>query len=389
MHYYMMGDKMNKHNLCNKIFLVLLLLIACGILFKLTANSNQYNYADNRTAIKFTIPSINKLLSGKYQENVETAIADQMPKYYLFKTTYLKIANYIDIITIKLLKLDKKDKYIKIGNINIYKGYLLYDTTTDEKLISTTEEDIIEINKLNNNTKANVYVYFIDSDSNFNFETNYKVDATKYLKSKLNIGDENIANYNISSFNDYKDYFYKTDHHWNHHGSYNGYKEIATMMHFDNIIKPIDEICYDKPSYGTKTKRLVGIKTYYDQACIYTFNFPKFEIYADGKLIDEYGTPTDEISDLEDITYGNIYGADYKEMVIINKEVNNNKKLLIYANSYSNAIDKLLASEYQYTYVIDGRYYKNKRMIDYVNEKGIEDVVILANCMLFGDEITW
>ena len=60
-----------------------------------------------------------------------------------------------------------------------------------------------------------------------------------------------------------------------------------------------------------------------------------------------------------------------------------------FANSYSNAINKLLAASYKETYVIDGRYYKEKNMIDYINDKKIDDVLILGNNMLFSDEISW
>jgi hypothetical protein len=92
---------------------------------------------------------------------------------------------------------------------------------------------------------------------------------------------------------------------------------------------------------------------------------------------------------MSSISYASIYGSDYKEIIFKNLDNKNGKKLLVYANSFSNAINKLLASSYFETYVIDGRYYENFDIIDYINENEIDDVLILANCMLFWDDIDW
>ncbi len=381
---------MNKKCLDKKIFLSILVFLSLVIIAKLSLNSNEYNYVDNRMSYRFFMPTFKNILSGEYQEKTEDIIADQMPKYNYFKTLYLKITTYINIGTIKLLKLDKKDKYIKLKSINIYKDYLLYNTITDEHFINTANDDIDEINKIVTNTKANIFLYFIETDSNNNFETNYKVKAVDYLKKNLKIKETNISSLNISSFDNYKNYFYKTDHHWNYLGSYEGYKEIAQLMNFDTILKPEDRVCFENiQSYGSKIKRIADIKMFGETICMYNFNYPDFDIYISNEKKDNYGRTVEELKKINEISYGNIYDADYDEIVFINKESSNNKKLLVYANSYSNAINKLLASNYKETYIIDGRYYKEKTMIEYINDKQIDDVLILGNCMLFGDKKNW
>ena len=59
------------------------------------------------------------------------------------------------------------------------------------------------------------------------------------------------------------------------------------------------------------------------------------------------------------------------------------------SGTISDAINKLLAANYQNTYIIDGRYYKDKTMIEYINDNNIDDVLILSNAMLFWDDIEW
>ena len=75
--------------------------------------------------------------------------------------------------------------------------------------------------------------------------------------------------------------------------------------------------------------------------------------------------------------------------MFINKNINSDRNLLIYSNSFSNAVNKLLASHYKTTYVIDGRHYKKVNLVDYIKENNIDDVLIIGNSMLFWDDIDW
>jgi len=275
---------MNKKNLDKKIFLISLLVISLIIIFKLSLNSNKYNYVDNRMSYRFKMPTLSKVLSGEFQDEFEDTIVDQMPKYNYFKLLYLKITNYINIGTIKLLKLDKLNRYVKLGSIILYNDYLLYGTITDYDFMNIANDDINEINNIVTNTKANVFLYFIETDSNINFETKYKVKGIDYLKNNIKIEENNIASYNISSFDDYKDYFYRTDHHWNYLGSYRGYKDITKLMKFQNILEPRDKICFsDVPSYGSKSKNIAGIKIFSDTMCMFNYDYPNFDIYVSNK----------------------------------------------------------------------------------------------------------
>lgn len=373
-----------------KLFLIFFLLFFGCILVKLVANSNEYNLVDNRRSYKFEKPSFKTIISGEFQSNVENAISDQMPKYNWFKLAYSKVSNFLNLETIYFFKFDKIPKYIKIGTVNLYKGYLLYNTTTNDGFINTSKNDIQEINNIIKNVDANVYLYFVNTDSNINFETNYKVDSISYLKKALLINKNNISSYDIQNFDDYKGYFYKTDHHWNYKGSYKGYLEIANLMKFDNVLKYNDKICFDKAiSSGSKTKSIGDNRYFRDRMCIYTFDFPNFEIIANNVIIDSYGNTVEELNKKTELSYGALYGGDFAELIFKNLDSTNNKKLLIYANSYSNAINKLLASNYSETYVIDGRHFKDFDMIEYVKKNNVDDILILANCMLFWDDIKW
>lgn len=381
---------MKSGNLANKIFIIILILFSSVVMFKLIKNSNKQNVVDNRLSYRFVRPTINTILSGEYQESVEDAAADQMPKYNYFKLAYVKLSSYINIRTAYLFKLNELNRYIKLGTINLYKDYLLYNRTSQKELEESAHDDIIAINNIEKYTNANVYLYFIETDSNYDFTNNSKTDISNYLNTNLRLKKTNIGIFDIATFDNYTKYFYRTDHHWNYQGVDKGYREIANLMELSNVLIKEDKICFDDAkSDGSKDKTIGSINMFQDRMCKYIYDLPDFEIYASGKKILNYGSTNEALQKSKKISYGEMYGWDEPEIIFINKELQNNKKLLIYSNSFSNAINQLLASHYEETYVIDGRHYGNKTMIEYINENKIDDVLILVNNILFMDDKSW
>ena len=174
-----------------------------------------------------------------------------------------------------------------------------------------------------------MYFYFLETDSNYNFFTNEKDDSFNYIKENLDKKIKITSN-NLSSFEEYKKDFYKTDHHWNNEGSYNGYLEIAKMMNFKKTIEVKNEVCFNNnPSVGSKARSVGAIKYIEDIMCVYEYEMPDFDIFSNGKLVDEYGTKIDELMNTEEITYTSIYGGDPAEIIFVNKAEHNKKNLLV------------------------------------------------------------
>lgn len=219
------------------IFFLLILIVYFGLNgIKIIKNSNIYNILENRYAYRIEKPNIKSLLNQKYQNNLENAIGDQIIKYNYFKVLYSRISNFVNLNTIFKFKLNENNNYFNLKSINLYKDSLVYNYQTKNKFISNAEDDIKEINNIKSNVDANVYLYFVKTDSNFNFKKNKSQNIEQYLQEKLNLNENNINFFNIHDYNEYKKYFYKIDHHWNDEGSYKGYVDIAMMMHFNNII---------------------------------------------------------------------------------------------------------------------------------------------------------
>lgn len=369
---------------------LIVLIIFFGINgLKILINSNVHNEAENRTSYKIEKPSFDKIISREYQDDLEIAIGDQMLKYNYFKKFYSRLSGFANLKTISLFKMNANKKYINLKNIQLIGNSLVYGFQDYDGFVSTAKNDVEQINKIIENTKANIYLYFVKTDTNFNFEKNEPINPEEYLKENLKLNNERIKTLNFNSYEEYKEYFYSIDHHWNHIGSYKGYLEMADMMNLDNKLEPEEEVCFNNAkSQGSKISKIGNYNFFKEVFCKYEFKLPEYEIYIDKKL-SQYGTATEELKQMSDISYANIYGGDYGEILFINKNINSDRNLLIYSNSFSNAVNKLLASHYKTTYVIDGRHYKQVNLVDYIKENNIDDVLIIGNSMLFWDDIDW
>lgn len=81
--------------------------------------------------------------------------------------------------------------------------------------------------------------------------------------------------------------------------------------------------------------------------------------------------------------YAFAYGNDYGE-VVFDFHQPEKPNLLILSNSYSNAINELIAQYFNKTYVVDLRHYERQlktefRYSDYVKKNGVEKTLIIAD----------
>ena len=241
-----------------------------------------------------------------------------------------------------------------------------------------------------NHPELNFYVYYIERDSDQNYASGYRNGIYEYLSANFDLPEGHIARQQISSFEEYKNYNMKSDHHWSYKGSYAGYCDIISMLKpYDNPLEPIDElkVGYTKGSF-TKNEKTANFK---DDFYAYEFDFPQMEVSVGGKpstLGDEakYIAAAREGKDNQYLLYGGFYGGDMGEVVLHNPS--GSGSLLMFGNSYDNAVIKLLASHYEYTYSIDLRYYKNVTgknfsFEDYVSNHQIDDVLAMGNAYYY------
>lgn len=382
------GDSMKKETLEDLFFLVLFIFFWLISGFFFIRNRTVDNLVANRKSYRFEPFQINDFIEKTYQDHMEEAIRDQMPKYQYFQLIYPKIKNYINYQTSSFF-LDSSNQYVQLGDIYEYQDYLLYEPIKEEDLTTVYQKNLDKIHTIIDNTSAQVYVYYINGDTNIHFANKTFVNVDQYMESSF-LPKGHYSSLKISSFEDYKKYYYQLDHHLNHRGSQKMYEDLVSLLSLENPLSIENEICFkDKKVYGSKAKVLALNSMLKETICVFSYPYPNYTIEANQVPIEEYGSSISSLKEKKELSYATIYGADYGELIFTNPQANNHKKLLVFSNSYSNSINQLLANHYEKTYVIDGRYNNQFDFIKYVEEQNIDDVLILASKMLFFDQVHW
>ena len=378
--------KEKKIKFINKLFLFIFCFATCIFVINIIMNKNDNNFYENRKAYQAPIFNFKSFNNKDYQNNLELFFSDQIP----FSTEMKKSYNFIHNMVINgnaksLLNNKSVDRYIDLGPMSIYgkEKYLLYSHLPLKIKQEGLDKRIKNINEVINKSDAQVYLYYVEKDNDMNFETNKKEDYYNYLKDRINTN--NIYKFAINSFDEYKEYFYKTDHHWNNRGSYKAYQELVNILTDDKPIKYEKEILLSNISSGTKA-RYIGAKNFYkENFYVYTFNLPKYDIYINKEKQEDYGNLNYYINNLNKcIRYRDIYGHDEAEVIIDNQSPNKENILLV-GDSYDNALLKLLASHFNKLYAIDLRHYEQEygekfNYYKYLKDNSI-DKVLLIGCI--------
>lgn len=380
----------NKKRFLNIIFICIIFLLLLAGLLKAYFFCKETNYYENRSAYQFPSISLSNFFSGDYQDNLELALSDQIPFAQSIKKIYNLSTNCLNKTIINtFFKNIYKDKYFCLGKyINIFEDgkYLIYGPR-----YLVYEKEGMDLRIENINTLIEKYpnlsfsIYYIEKDTDIYFESNSKSGFSDYLINNIEKKDNlKFSTFEINSYSEYKNYFYKTDHHWNYQGSYKGYCDILDMFSIDNPLPIIETVKLQSKMSGSKAGICGYGILYSEDFSAYKFNLPEHDTYINGEE-SSYGSEEILINNSSEkyISYGTFYGWDNGEVIF---DYHNDSKgnLLIMGDSFDNAIIEMLASHFNQTYTIDLRAYEmdigNKfNFNQYVNEHNITNVLLIGN----------
>lgn len=386
----------------DKILIFLFMLIILGLPFIILIRPQKdFSSLENQNLVKVTDLKNNNILNNELQDNLENVLADQM----ILGQTMMEYYNFFKNITgVKVLERfyenKEKNTLIPLGiseGSTVYRlnkcNYLVYEPLLFKNYKEKLDLHIENINEISSKLNIPTNVFYINKDVDIN---DYNA-VDDYMKNNLN---ENITYDNFYDIDDndnyydeYKNYFYKTDHHWNYKGSYKGYKIISRMLG-NNVLKYQKENCFDEVRFvGSKGKK-VGDFLNYDEFCTYSFNLLEHKVYIN-KELSNYGDKESyfnkqQTKELGANHYAIYYGKDYGEIIY---DFDNKKdNLLIFSNSYSNPINELIASSYNKTYIIDLRAYEkdlNEEFIlnEYIKDKNISEILFIGDINFYTSDI--
>lgn len=381
----------NKKIKISNLFLVIIVaLIFIGGFLKTVIFSEDINDYENRTAYKYTKPTIKNITNKEFQDNIELTLSDQIPLSTTMKLKYNSINSFVNYNVMKALtKNNCKDRYITMmPGLTTYDcdNTLVYFPSDLESRKVPVDSRINNINKVIERDLATVYVYYIETDSDIDFTTNEKTGVSDYLIENLNTTHTHV--YKINNFEEFSQNFYKTDHHWKLTGSYKGYLELAALLNVKTPLEKGEKKCVETPFVGSKAYSAGAGDVYNEEFCIYEFDIPKHSITINGKKEKMYAAR--KASEIGWVAYGNGYGYDYAEIIFDYKQPKKENILLI-GESYDNAILELIGSHYNKTYSIDLRHYEREfgekfNYSEYVKEHDIDKVVFIGSMFYYSDE---
>jgi hypothetical protein len=229
----------------------------------------------------------------------------------------------------------------------------------------------------------NKYIYIATTDGIVDFDNPSKTQD--YINNySAYYPDFKISNLKIDSYLDYKKYFFKNDHHWNYEGSYQGYKDIISLIlgEKEKVLKPIEKVTFNYDTLGSKKRSAYPFPSE-EKFTAYRFEYPKHKSFVDGYQV-EYGYQEGYFEDSElrngsgDLYYGYFYGPDVS---VVEYDFSNKKKgnLMMIGYSDTNAINTLVASHFNKTWIIDTRFCSLATFNKIVSENKIDYLLLVPN----------
>ena len=200
--------------------------------------------------------------------------------------------------------------------------------------------------------KGDVYITVLDEVNISRIEYYF----AEFL-SLLELPEENMDAFSVDSFEQYRENFFATDHHWKNTGSYRGYREVLKLLGCDETpLQPRSERVLSDRFYGSYARG--DLSCYNDKFKVYEFDFPAMECRVDGYESENYGNQEYYLAGNMPVeAYGKFYGLDNGE-VFYSTNRPERENLLIIGDSYDNAIIRLLATHFNNTYSVDPRTYE-------------------------------
>ena len=374
-----MKGRVLKQNRANLLFVAALAAVLAlgGLgawLFPRTVNTYE-----NRRAVQLPDFSPAAYGSGEFQDGLESALADQLPKASALKKLFHLGTRGYTYGLLSPLSAAHPETYFQFFGLNLVNGdRLAYDPLDPSEVLPRLDPRIALIRAaMAQNPGTEFFLYYIEKDTDLNFETGGRLGAWEYLSDRLELPSAKFAVDTPAEF--FRD-FYKTDHHWNASGSYRAYGELLELLGCtDAPLEPAETVTPEGVLHGSKAAAC-GADQLGETVSVNRFDFPAMTVTLDGQPAADYGNQGGPLS------YSAIYGGDNGEVILDAGASGPN--LLILGESYDNAVLKLLACHFGRVCAVDLRYYtaltgQDFSLSGYIRDHDIDRVVFMGNIDCF------
>ena len=179
------------------------------------------------------------------------------------------------------------------------------------------------------------------------------------------------------------DFYYKTDHHWNSFGAYEGYKQLVSEMGLQPL--PKDAFTFRLAStnfLGTLYSKAVDFTQQPDEIYLPQLKTPQNIVQSvggeerEGLYWEEYLQKKDQ--------YSTFLGGNHSVKKKKNLDQTNGKKILLLKDSYANSLVPFLCTHFSEIHIIDLRYY-SQNVYEYIQENDITSAAAVYSIKQLSD----
>lgn len=335
----------------------------------------ERSYLEGRPYTRLPSPSVDSFLSGDFQDDLESYTADALP---LRETLLLGKAS-LQRLSISemaaLLGYDAYHTFFGSGYLHETEGnrLLAAPARQSKKVLNGLAASVDSINDFVASNPGYTYYFAMPYRSDvlgigpLAGLVSEPVDA-EFLQSRIfSRLSPDITQIDLmpSSYEEFKEDYFKTDHHWNIKGAYKAYCKINEAMGNASSTLPCGELLTFPTAqfYGSEARSGLDTSIGPDMIQDYEFAVPNHEAWIYGELMpNDFAASTQAYIDgfQPDNPFVNLYAdywhADYGQIVFVNQDNKTSKNLLIVADSFSNPMERMFLSSYSRVYVYDPRY---------------------------------
>lgn len=382
--------KLLKYNI---VIIFLLIIFAVPILSAF--NNKTISNIENRTLAAKPELTKERLLNGNYFSGWEEYMSDHIISRDEMIKSYT-------LLNMKIL--GKK----KINNIIIGKENTLLPYYTDELVenlnnyLNNLPIMIQNLKNLKEHIKDNggefIFVGLPGQSSYFsNRYQNYFQNMDDYFNQNekemfQGLEKEKIKYINMNNvFNQESDdkYYLKTDHHFSYLGAYKTYVEIISKVK-EEINQKISEpmelsqwniTTLEEPVLGSRNRQIYFLQDTDEKISI---AYPKEAVEYEKKVNGVVDNQLYYINEGERPSYGVYMGGDHAE-VIIDTNRGDLPNLLIFGDSFTNALEPLLFYHFNQTRILDLRHYKEMDLYEYIDKHKPDVVIMVRDDLNYGN----
>lgn len=347
------------------------------------------NFFENRPAEALPAFSAKAALSGEFQDALDTALHDQIPAAQLLEENWQTARSAMTLGAVLRQTAARPNAYFAFNDLLLFGGDIVYKPIDAAHKMGELTAMAANLNGLfTAYPKLSYYVFYIEKDTDIDFETGASMGIGDAMLSLLWLPQERLACDPVTDYADFRARFFRTDHHWNRVGSYDGYLRLLELMGKTDPIQPEGTETLTPSFSGSKAIQSGAREQFTEPFEVYRYSFPEMSVTINGKPFGDYGNQTDPAALAQDaVSYSAYYGDDYGEVIFQTGNIGAGR-ILVLGESFDNAVVKLLASHFETLYAVDLRAYETDmgepfRFGEYIEQHEIDTVLFIGNIDFF------